>query len=140
MSQEQAAKYFIVAWVKDWKLKIYLATIVGEKNVPFYIAHESYKWLPESTHWFFQGTTRRYIADTFPKLNDLLWDADSNEKRLLLSRIVEKLNGKNSMPTSDKHKKKEVSPGVYTKKAKLEFEKYENINLKCGGHGWKTVK
>lgn len=93
MTQEQAAKYFIVAWVKDWPLRMYFDTVCGEK-IDWSIAHEKFPWLPKNISFFCRNSrVRRYVAEEFRVLNDKLWDANNNEQRLKLAPIVEKCVG-----------------------------------------------
>ena len=140
MTKEKAAKYFIVAWLKDWKLSTYVETVTGEVNFPFEKAHKEFPWLPKHAHWYFNGTTRRYIADSFLKLNNMLWDSKSNEERLSFSVLVEKLNGRDSKPKADKHKKKEVSWVTHARRSGIAHRISVDAMRRGSGHHWAVAK
>ena len=100
LSLEQAAKFLVVAWVKDWSMRT-LLDVVDEK--PGEIAPERVQaaatalpFMPENLHWYVANhgsgvTTRHFVADAFPKLSAFLWSAKDNEARLKVASQIAKL-------------------------------------------------
>lgn len=126
MNLQEAAKFLIVAWVKDWPLRTLLDTITNTRGEVtedrIALARQSFLFLPMHIHWYVcahgaGASTRRFVADGFPRLNDALWDADDNKGRLELSSRVETLDA------SDIRMSRQLSrDGVAAmRKAKSEF-------------------
>ena len=95
MSQEEAAKYMIVAWVKDWNLYTYLKTVTGSAAPDCTEAHKVFEWLPHGKVQFSKKYVRSYIDDNFPKLSENLWDVASDKDRLALFKMVMRPVGEN---------------------------------------------
>lgn len=89
LDQESAAKFLIVAWVKDWKLRTYLDVLGNGEKIRFEDAHKFYPWLPDNVYILAKGYTRRFVAETMRPISEALWNADTNEKRLLISKKVQ---------------------------------------------------
>ena len=93
MTQLEAAKMLVVAWVKDWGFGTLAKTIAGED----YTAEGLHKSFPFMTgqDWilrkgFGKGiSVRRYVADYLPSVNALLWDAKDNEARIALAGRIQ---------------------------------------------------
>ena len=91
MSQEQAAKYFIVAWVKDWSLRTYWRVITETTDTPWEQAHSLFPWLPDADWFMRNGWVRVFLADAHKTLNDAMWDAKDDKARLGLAPKVQAL-------------------------------------------------
>ena len=99
MTQEQAAKYLIVAWLKDWSLTLYLSTVSRKRHVSLTDAHDLFPWLPADPFIFLLGVkTRRYLAAQFPAFNDALFDAKDNSARLAMVPRIMQLDSANAGP------------------------------------------
>lgn len=86
--QEKAAKYFIVAWKKDWSLKMYIFTVTEDMNIDFSKAHLLFPWLPKDKFLFLRNCKiKPLIAREYKKLNDQLYDS-KDEDLLKLHKIV----------------------------------------------------
>ena len=146
MTPEEAAKYMLVAWKKDWKMGLYLQTITGVKAEPPWEFDEILKpfpWMPLKYRW--ASSVRRFMADNYPAFNDLLWSAKDNKALfelaplLMLMRDADWNNrGKNKM-------RQEVANALTY--AKLSLQRHhlaENISvaqMRGGmGHSWGIVK
>lgn len=87
MSQKQAAEYFVVAWVKEWTMSVYLHVIGAGEVIPFEQAHALYSWLPKQ--WPFRPLScRTYLAEVNRPLSDALWDAADDRARLALATNI----------------------------------------------------
>ena len=85
MNQEQAAKYFVVAWVKDWSLQTYWRVITEKTDIQWDQAHTLFPWLPDEG-WFIRNScVRRFLAEAHLVLNDAMWDAKDDKARLALA-------------------------------------------------------
>ena len=109
MSQEQAAKYFIIGWVKGWSLWMYWLTVseaqIGHNNSENSIseAHKNYSWLPVDGFMYSRKVTcQRYIGDNLKKLNDSLYSASDNAERLKFWTLVVAHNGENCRNKANK--------------------------------------
>lgn len=139
MDFEQAAKYMIIAWIKDWNLSMYLKTVTGQKEPDYHEAYKTFIWLPTGSVNFRYKYARRYIADNFINLNNLLWDAKTNEDRLKLFKMV-------MHPIGENHKCKNDAARMEAKKSDRRLNKSrlaENISVetmrKAGRH-WNVCK
>ena len=89
MSQEQAAKYFIVAWVKDWSLRTYWRVITETTDTPWDQARSLYPWMPDAGWFMANGCVRRFLAEAHRTLNDAMWDAKDDKARLGLAPKIQ---------------------------------------------------
>ena len=101
LTKEQAAKYAVVAWVKDWSLITLLSAIDGATASAKDVEQERIDaarvvapFLPDDV-WVYRrdGSVRRFFADNFPRISDALWDAASDAIRLKLSQKIERISG-----------------------------------------------
>ena len=101
MNLQEAAKFLIVAWVKDWPLRTLLGVLspdikfVTDEQISKVV--QAFPFMPSHIHWYVQNhgagaSTRRFVSDAFPRLNDALWDSKDDQKRLLLSAQVCRLS------------------------------------------------
>jgi hypothetical protein len=146
MKPEEAAKYMLVAWKKDWKMSLYLQTITGVKAEPPWEFDEILKpfpWMP--LKYFWRSTVRRFMADNYPAFNDLLWSAKDNEALFKLAPVLMLLRdadwdnrGKNKM-------QREVTNAFKYAQLSLQRrhleEKISVAKMRGGnGHSWGIVK
>jgi len=90
-SKDKAAQYYIVAWVKDWRIQTYMQAI-GAEGLPYAEIHTLYPWLPtqKDSHMYFKNCLiRAWTSKAMKVINDKLWDTDDNKKRLQLAKHVE---------------------------------------------------
>jgi len=98
--KEKAAQYFIVAWVKNWKLKTYLSAI-GAWDCDYPEIADLYPWMPsgKNVHYYFKNSdVRAWCALAMRGINDKLWDTDDNLKRLALAKRVEDWDAADATP------------------------------------------
>jgi hypothetical protein len=89
--RKKAAEYFIVAWVKDWRIRTYLEAI-GAGEVNFDDVHELYPWMPSgrNVHRIIKNSAiKPWTAFAMKAINDKLYDAKDNKARLALAKQVE---------------------------------------------------
>lgn len=150
MTQEQAAKYLVVAWVKGWTMSQYFFTVCEAKigshmEFKYEDANKLFNWLPEDPFVFLRKmTVRRYIADNHRLLNEKIWDAKDNEGRLKLYSTILKWNGKSAGAKINSMRKEVMDE---SKKSSKEFQAnrmvYHNsvsAMRKGSGHAWNVCK
>ena len=87
--KNKAAKFFVVAWVKDWRFHTYLEAI-GAKDIKYEDVHTHYPWMPDKTHFYFKDQMiRAWTGMAMRAINNRLWDTDDNKKRLSLANQIE---------------------------------------------------
>jgi len=146
MTPEEAAKYMLVAWKKDWKMSLYLQTITGVEAKPPWEFDEILKpfpWMP--LKYFWRSTVRRFMADNYPAFNDLLWSAKDNEALFKLASVLMLLRdadwnnrGKNKMALEVK---KEMAIAKRVANFASMQEQVSVLQMRRGnGHHWGVVK
>lgn len=91
--RKRASEYLIVAWVKDWSLRLYLKTISEGEAIDWAEAHKAYPWLPSDATPYIQNlSVRRWASVAMRQINDRLWDAKDNSERLKLGALVGKVD------------------------------------------------
>lgn len=100
LSLDQAAKYLIVAWVKDWGMRTLLEVLDGAKGDVGQSRIEALTvalpFMPKEVNWYIANrgagvSARHFIADAYPRLNDTLWSAKDHTARLALSPQIGRL-------------------------------------------------
>lgn len=87
--KKKAAEYFVVAWVKDWRMKTYLSAI-GAQDLDHDKIHDHFPWMPIETHYYFVNQLiRAWTSMAMRPINDKLWNTDDNKKRLSLATQIE---------------------------------------------------
>lgn len=87
--KKKAAEYFVVAWVKDWRIQTYLEAI-GARQVDYDKIHDIFPWMPIESHMYFKNQLiRAWTSMAMKSINDKLWDTDDNKKRLALAKQIE---------------------------------------------------
>ena len=87
----KAAQYYIVAWVKDWRMSTYLKAI-GASELKYEEIHSIYPWLPteKDAHMYHKDCIiRGWTGRAMKEINNRLWDTDDNSKRLKIAKQVE---------------------------------------------------
>lgn len=141
--KQKAAEYFIVAWVKDWRMQTYLEAIGFDGD--FEDVHELYPWMPtgKNIHYMIKNQlVRAWTALAMRSINDKLWDTDDNKKRLKLAKQIEAWDADKADATSQ-HKL-----DVAERRRARNHQRAHDIGYhasvalmrKGNGHDWKTVK
>ena len=100
LSLEQAAKFFIVAWVKNWNLRMLLDTLdgsVGEvTDARIDALVSAFTFMPKDLHCYITNhgcglPVKQVVSSAFPKLNDALWNCSGDSARLALSAQVARI-------------------------------------------------
>lgn len=141
MSQEQAAKYFIVGWVKGWSLRVYWDTVCEKTGADWSAAHETYKWLPKDVGWFVRNVKiQRYIGDSFRSLNNKLWDAKDNSARLALSSLVQSTSGSDATQKQSDASKALSAEDKRMRASRLGYKLTVDAMRKSNGSAWNVCK
>lgn len=109
LAPDQAAKYLVVAWVKDWTMRTLLETLDGAKGditqsrVDAVAA--ALTFMPSHRHWYLGNkgygiSARHFISDSFPRLSEALWAAKDHAKRLSFAPQIMRLNAGNATASS----------------------------------------
>lgn len=149
LSREQAAKYLIVGWVKDWNIGTYLDVIYASKRPEqFKAVAEDFPWMPSDAHWYMANhgrglAVRKLIADAYRLLGDRLWDAVDDAARLALYKEVIQLEARNIKASSrlgrgelhaQKKARRQYRVSVIESQAQAEWREAN------GRRAWNTVK
>jgi hypothetical protein len=154
MTKEQAAKYFLVGWIKNWDMST-LANSIMEKNIKCF-QDEDYlqikKMYPfmSSNKWMYRshggkGTpVRAFISNNYPKLSNALWNTTSDSVKLSFYEYVCKQKCLEAVHKS-KFTTKERGSNQYYKKKMLAltdygYEAQKEYAQKMNGTHWNTVK
>lgn len=141
-SREKAAQYYVVAWVKNWPVRLYLHAVgVGENR--FAEVHKIYPWMAESITPYIKNMRIKIHTGYYMKpIQDKLFDADTNEQRLKLAKQIEHwvsdafvANARHKKDTRERYKDRkgyEATMNIY--KASVDAMR------RGSGHDWNTVK
>lgn len=141
-SREKAAQYYIVAWVKNWRIRTYLHS-VGLRHVNFEGVHDIYPWMPKAIHPYLKNMPIKVFTGYYMKpMQDKLFDANTNEQLLGLAKQIEKwrsdvyiANTRHAKDTRERHKDiRDYGAAMMLHKASIDAMR------KGSGHDWKTVK
>ncbi len=127
MKPEEAAKYMLVAWKKDWPMGLYLRTITGVKAAAPWEFDEILKpfpWMPLNYMW--SSSVRRFMADNYPAFNDLLWSAKDNEALFKLAPLLMLMRGADRRNQGKSKMKLEITNAL--KYAKLSSQRQHLAN------------
>jgi hypothetical protein len=94
MDLQSAAKYMVVAWVKDWSLATYIGTVSPGTSAA--AAHTAFPWLPADQGWWRDengecATVRRFMQQAFPVTNARLWEAADVSGRIAVHAEIMRL-------------------------------------------------
>jgi hypothetical protein len=142
--REKAAQYFVVAWVKNWKLYTYVAAI-GISDLRFEEMHDVYPWLPEGrdVHYMIKNIdVRAWCARAMKEINDKLWDTDDNKKRLALAKRIEHWDatGTKELSRYTKDLKEHVTDMQKARASGLAHKMSVDLMRRGNGHHWSVVK
>jgi len=141
-SREKAAQYYIVAWVKNWRIRTYLHS-VGLRHTNFEDVHDVYPWMAKDLHPYLKNMPIKIYSGYYMKpMQDKLFDADTNEQRLQIAEQIEKwtsdaylANGRHQKDTRERYKDNRDY------RATMQIYKASVDQMRRGsGHDWKTVK
>jgi hypothetical protein len=144
MTPEEAAKYMLVAWKKDWPMGLYLRTITGVKAVAPWEFDEILKpfpWMPLKYMW--SSGVQRFMSDNYPAFNDLLWSAKDNEALFKLAPLLMLLRGANRRNQGQNKMKLEVTNAIrYSKLSSQQQLLAKNISVAHmrSRYSWGVVK
>lgn len=144
MKAEEAAKYMLVAWKKDWTMALYLRTITGVKAAPPWEFDEILKpfpWMPLNYMW--PTSVRRFMADNYPAFNDLLWSAKDNEALFKLAPLLMLLRGADRRNQGKSKMKREATAALrYAKLSERRQHLANKISVAHmrGGYDGRIVK
>lgn len=152
LDREKAAKMFIVAWVKNWSMRVLLDAIseqhgaINEERVAK--VAEQFPFMPTNISWYIsdngKGKTAKVAMPAISKkLNDALWDAKDNETRLGFYKYVLSLNSKNVTHKRKYNSDEQIENTKIIKEAKAEEASYKLSRAafkKASGHDWNTIK
>lgn len=139
-SREKAAEYYVVAWVKDWRLRTYLDAI-GFGNRPWEEAHELFPWLPEKTFLYHKNMRiKAWTGTAMRRIQDLLFDAPDNKARLKVAKRIEKWDASNPQTSIvDNRRSKEMIKDKQAYRAERQIY-HASVKAMRGRHDWNTVK
>jgi hypothetical protein len=141
--KEKAAQYFIVAWVKNWKITTYLSAI-GVQDLDYEKIHDLYSWMPDekNRHYYFKTDVRAWCALAMNVINNKLWDTDDNAKRLALAKRVENWDstGVKQSRRYVKDAREHTRDMRETRRAGLTHKVSMETMRRGGGHHWNVVK
>ena len=136
--KEKAAKYFVVAWVKNWNMWTYL-TAIGAFNNDFELIHDIYPWMPSKDEMFFlykNQDIRAWAARSMKPISDKLWDTEDNLKKLSLAKHIEAwISDKTSASTQHKKDVNERNKDL-RKNMQSGFE--HKVSVQTMRNGYKT--
>jgi Fe-S cluster biosynthesis and repair protein YggX len=142
--RKKAAEFFIVAWVKDWKMLTYLE-VIGAKNVNYDDVHELYPWMPEgkNIHRIISNSAiKPWTAFAMKAINDKLFDAKDNKQRLALAKLIENWDSTGAVNgfshnEAVKERTKEIR---HMKQRAFEHKVSVELMRRGRGHHWNVVK
>jgi hypothetical protein len=141
-NREKAAQYYVVAWVKDWTIRMYLHA-VGVGDNKFKEIHDIYPWMAKDMMAYAKNMRiKPYTGYYMKPIQDKLFDADTNEQRLKIAGQIEHwvsdsfvVNTRHQKDTRERHKDQQ------NYKATMHVYKGSVDAMRRGsGHDWNTVK
>jgi hypothetical protein len=88
--REKAAKYLIVAWVKDWTVLTYLRSINVPTHMPISEICSLYPWMPRvPMYYHHKRHIRPLVARFMAPINNFLWDTSDNAQKLKVAKKIE---------------------------------------------------
>ena len=149
---EEGAKMLLVAWVKNWTMRTLLNVLCdGADDLRSGVIDEcanAFPFMPRHEHWYaahrgYGIEVRQFIADTYPKLSDRLWDLKEYKDCLKYADYVSKLKAGNTEARS-KYSKKELNESASQRKQYraqfLDYHTSRDIFKKHQRSSWTTVK
>jgi len=153
LTLEHGAKMLIVAWVKDWNMRTLMDVLderlgqtVDEERVE--ALHKQFPFMPTFKHWYIANkgrgiNTTKFVADTYPKLSQKLFDANSNEVRLKNAPYIMKQDAKDSQPkckySKEEYKEQRIEKNAY-KSAIGSYCISRDAFKKAHRNAWEVVK
>jgi hypothetical protein len=152
MDIDKAAKYLIVAWIKNWRMRTLLDAVdehggaVTQERVDR--IHAQFPFMPNIIHAYISSKgsgilMRPYVANLSKKLSDALWDTDDNTKKLSYYTYVKtlKANKLGKMQGLSKEENAEKTKDLNTYRASVVgYRQSRDIFKLAQGRDWFTVK
>jgi len=140
--KKKAAEYFVVAWVKNWRVQTYLSAI-NAADIQYKDVHDQYPWMPVNLHFYFKNQyIRAWTNMAMRVINDKLWDNDDNKKRLSFAPMIERWNadkvGQTESHKQDAYERKKFL--MQNKKTKLGYAASVETMRRGSGHHWNVCK
>lgn len=140
-SKPQAAQFFVVAWVKDWSLRLYLHTVSGGERIEWDDAHRYYPWLPDDRWPFAYGIrARKWAADAMRPINDRLWDAKDNTARLRVAEHVMLWDSAGAKMVSNRARRQMIRDNAKLKRLDAAAALSYGEMRRGSGHDWAVCK
>lgn len=140
--KKKAAEYFVVAWVKNWRMQTYLAAI-NASDIQYKDVHDQYPWMPVNLHFYFKNQLIRAWTNMSMKLiNDKLWDNDDNKKRLSFAPMIERWNADKVVQT-ESHKQdadERKRALMQSRQTGLAYKSSVETMRRGSGHHWNVCK
>jgi len=152
LNKEKAAKMLIVAWVKNWPMRVLLDAIseqhgeVSDERLAKIV--EAFPFMPSNLSWYISNNgkgklTKIAMPAINKKLNDALWDAKDNETRLSFYKYVMTMKTNVATHKRKYESKDQVENNKTLREANAEYSSYRlsrEAFKKASGHDWNTVK
>lgn len=142
--RKKAAEYFIVAWVKDWKIRTYLDAI-GAGDLHFEDIHDVYPWMPpkELLGFYIMNTRiQTWSARSMYGIHSRLWDMADNRRRLSLASQVERfVSDVLVTPTQLRRDRREKAAARRdAQRSELSYRVSVELMRRGSGSHWNVVK
>jgi len=152
LTLEQGAKYFIVAWIKDWSMRTLIDAMdethgeVTDERLEKLT--KQFPFLPSNISWYISKKGRGQqvkvaMPDIDKKLSDALWDAKDDQQRLGFYTYVMKLKTNKAIHTRKYNSAETKEYNQEAKENKATFMSYKLSResfKKAQGRDWFTVK
>ena len=143
--RETAAKYFVVAWVKNWRMQTYLSAIGAFNVVQFEELHDLYPWLPtqKDLHFYLKNREiRQWVSRSMKVISDKMWDTEDNVKRLALAKRIELWNSDSTKHTTQERLDMQERRISMRKNMQSGKEHTVSMSIMRKGYGtdWKVCK
>lgn len=140
--KKKAAEYFVVAWVKNWRMQTYLAAI-NASDIQYKDVHDQYPWMPVDLHFYFRNQfIRAWAGMSMRLINDKLWDTDDSKKRLSYAPMIEQWNAdKVGQTTAQKqHANENRKENMKYTQMKIGYSASVETMRRGSGHHWNVCK
>ncbi len=153
LTLEHGAKMLIVAWVKDWSMRLLMDVLdekPNQKPSEERIAelHKQFPFMPTHLNWYINNkgrgiNTTKFVADAYPKLSEKLFNTSSNEVRLKNAPYIMKQNAKDEKPknkySKEEYKEQRQETKLY-RSATVSYRLSREAFKKSHRGAWEVVK
>lgn len=142
--RNKAAQYFVVAWVKGWRMYTYL-TAIQAQDLDYEKRHALYPWLPNKDQFHMykkNAAIRPWIAVSMKAINDKLYDAKDNKERLELAKHIEKWDATGVIIGSSHREalNERLKAKRQIRQRGLEHKLSVDLMRRASGHHWNVIK